>query len=209
MALLRRRRSRTDKSKKLKRREAYRQVATLLGGELHEGKRASGDRVLVEHGPWHVWLDTYTVSTGQTSVTYTRVRAHFRGRRDLRVTVRRRTWIDRLVARCGFGRALRGDPRLTDRYVVKGRPEPRVSSLLAVSGLTDTILSVSSLRLEVKRASRKLRKRHGEDTGQVVCQTTGVITDVQRLAGMIRAVGETLEALERLGESNREEIVDL
>lgn len=206
MTLLRRRRTGARRAKKLKRREAYRQVAALLDGELHEGKRASRDRVLVQRGPWRVWLDTYTVSTGQVSVTYTRVRAHFRGRRDLRVTVRRRTWFDRLAARFGFGKPFRGNPRLNDRYVVKGRPETRASSLLVAPGLTDAILAVPSLRLEVKQASRKLRKRHGDDVGEVLSQTTGVITDVERLAGMIRAVGQTLDALERTGEANREEV---
>ncbi len=208
MAMLRRGGKSSRKPKKPTRRDAYRGVAARVDGEFHEGKRAGKDRVLVRRGPWRIWLDTYTVSTGQVTITYTRVRAYFRGRRDLRVTVRRRTWFDRLFARFGFGTLLRVDPRLNDRYVVKGSPERRVPSLFSAPGVTEAILALPSLRLEVKRPSRKGRRRFGEDAGVVVSQTTGVITDVERLAGMIQVVGETLEGLERIGEASQEELPD-
>jgi hypothetical protein len=179
-------------------------VAELLGGEFLGGKRSSNDRVMVPRGPWRIWLDTYTVSTGQVTVTYTRARAFYRGRRDLHLSVRRRNRFDRFLAGLGFGRLLPIDPRLNERYVVKGRPEGRVPSLLSSPGLTEAILAEPSLRLQVKRPSKKDRKRFGEDAGEVFSQTTGVITDVERLTRMIRAVGETLDALERIGEANEE-----
>jgi hypothetical protein len=42
----------------------------------------------------------------------------------------------------------------------------------------------------------------------VACQTTGVIADPERLIGMIRVVGETLDALARIGEASREPPVE-
>lgn len=206
MPLLRRRTGKVGKPRKLDRREAYRQVAQLLDGELQEGKRRSRDRVLVRRGPWSVWLDTYTVSTGQASVTYTRVRADFVGWRELRVAVRRRHWLDRLLGKMGFGRPLPVDRRLLEHWVVKGQPDRRVPSLFSAPELTEAVLALCACQLYVKRGSRKSRKLFGEDAGEVVAQTTGVITDVPRLAAMIRAVGETLEGLERIGEARREAV---
>jgi hypothetical protein len=206
MRLTRRRTRDSDKPRRLKRREAYRQVAELLGGELHEGKRSSQDRVLVQRGPWRVWLDTYTVHTGQATVTYTRVRAYFRGWRELRVIVRRRNWLDRLLARLGFGKRLPVDPRLNEHHVIKGRPERRILPLFSAQGLAAAVLSLPAGRLDVKRPSRKSRKRFGEDAGVVVLETTGVVTDVERLVAMVGAVGEMLDALERFGEARRESL---
>lgn len=208
MTVLQKRSRDAVKPRKLKRREAYRQVAERLGGELLEGKRSGQDRVMVPRGPWKLWLDTYTVSTGQVTVIYTRVRAYFRGWRELTVTVRGRNWLDRLLARVGFGRKrLPLDPRLRERRVVKGRPERRVPSLFG-ERLVEAVLALPSGRLYVKRPSRKSRKRFGEDAGVVVCETTGVVTDVERLTAMVEAVDQMLEALDRVGEARREPLPD-
>jgi hypothetical protein len=122
--------------------------------------------------------------------------------------VRRRGFLDRLWEALGFGRRLPVSRILADRYVVKGKPEPRVPSLFSAQVLTEAVLAVPSLRLEIKRPSRKSRKRFGQDSGVVVCRTTGVITDVDRLEGMIQVVREALDSLHRVGEAREEEVPD-
>jgi hypothetical protein len=193
---------------KATRSDAWRSVAERTGGDFVEARRPSKERVLVRHGPWRVWLDTYVVSNGSTSQTYTRVRAYIRGWRGMSLLVRRRGVLDRLWETLGFGGRLPLSRALTDRYVVKGKPEPRVPSLFSAQGLTQAVMAVPSLRLEIKRPSLKSRKRFGEDAGVVVCRTTGVITDVDRLEGMIAVVREALDSLHRVGEAREEEIPD-
>lgn len=200
------RRRRAPRRPKLDRRTAWRTLAAAEGGELEEAKRPSGDRVHFRHGPWRIRLDTYTQSAGETYVTYTRLRTYFPGHRDLRVTVRRRSFFDRLWAGLGFGNPLPVSRELQERWVVKGKPEPRVPSLFAGSGLVEAIRSQERFHLYVKRPGRKSRKKWGEDVGVLVCRTTGVITDPERLAGMLRVVRETLDALHRLGEADRREL---
>ena len=138
-----------------------------MGGEMVEGKRASSDRVLVKHGPWSIWLDTYVVSTGQVTVTLTRVRAYFGGRRELQLKIRRRNFFDWIASALGRSRGPPQARALTDRYVVKVKPEARLSSLFSGTSLTEAILAVPSLGLVVRRPSRKSRKRYGEDAGVV------------------------------------------
>ena len=191
---------------KVDRRTAWREVAARLGGRLEEGKRPSKDRAYFEHGPWWSRLDTYTVSDGTASVTYTRVRGYVRGHRELSVRVRSRGLFDRLLSGLGFGSPLPVARELLESYVVKGKPAPRVPSLFAGSELVEALLAVPRVQLEVKRASRRSRKRYGEDTGVVVCQSYGVVTDVARLAGMVEVMRLTLEALRRVGEANHEGI---
>lgn len=201
-------RRRPDRGKKAKvdRRTAYREVAARLGGRMEQGKRAGKDRVYFEHGPWWSRLDTYVVSTGTVTVTYTRVRAYVLGHRELRIRVRGRGFFDRLWAGLGFGSPPPVARELLERYVVKGKPEPRVPSYFAQSELVDALLAVPSLELHVKRASRRSRKRYGEQTGVVYCQTFGVVTDVDRLAAMVEVVRCALDALHRVGEANEERI---
>ncbi len=193
---------------KVTRTDAWRAVSQRTGGDFVEARRQSKERVLVRHGPWKVWLDTYVVSNGSTSQTYTRVRAYVRGWRGMSLLVRKRGFLDRLWEKLGFGSRLPVNRTLADRYVVKGKPEPRVPSLFSAQGLTGAVLAVPSLRLEIKRPSRKSRKRFGQDSGVVVCRTTGVITDVDRLEGMITVVREALDSLHRIGEAREEEVPD-
>jgi hypothetical protein len=173
---------------------------------MEEGKHPGRDRAYFRHGPWWSRLDTYTVSTGTVTLTYTRVRAYFRGHRELRVRVRTRGAFDRLWSAMGFRSHLPVARELLDRFVVRGTPQPRVPSLFAGPELVATILSAKSLDLEMKPASRRSRKRYGEDTGVVVCQLNGVVTDVARLAAAVEVVRHTLEGLQRIGEANQVEI---
>ena len=193
---------------KVDRRTSWREAAVLLEGELVEGKRPGQDKVLVGHGPWRIWLDTYTVSTGQVTVQYTRARAYFRGWRGIQVTVRSANLFDRLW------RKLTGGPKpgisraLLEKHVVKGKPAARLPSLLLAAGLTDAILEAKAVSLRVKPASRRLRKRHGEDLAEVICLTTGVVDAVDRLVTMVRVVEAALDALAGIGEAIREEAPD-
>lgn len=188
------------------RRPAWREVADRLGGELDEARRSGKDRALFRHGPWRIALDTYVVNTGSVAITYTRAQARFRGHRDLRITVRRRNMLDRIRSALGFGSPPPVARELLERYVVKGRPGPRVPSLFAGAELVDAIVADPSLRVEVRAAPRKIRKRVGPDTGVVTCRTEGIVTDVDRLARMVQVVCLGLDALHRVGEANQEEV---
>ncbi|MCG6989483.1 MAG: hypothetical protein LJF06_15070 [Gemmatimonadetes bacterium] len=188
------------------RRTAWREVATLLGGELVQGKRPSGDKVGVARGPWKIWLDTFTVHTGHASQTYTRCRAYFVGWHELKVTVRRRNVFNRILEALGRSRPRAVSPPLLKTHVVRGKPASRLPSLFMAAGLVDALLSTAKVTLRVKRPSGRLRKRYGQDLGVVTCQATGVVRDVNRLAGMIHIVGETLEALAGIGEARKEEV---
>jgi hypothetical protein len=197
---------RKPKRREVTRADAWRDLATRTGGSLVGGNRWSGDRVRVPHGPWTVWLDTYVVSNGSTAVTYTRAQAHVLGWRGLTVTVRRRSFLDRAWEALGFGRRLPVSPLLTELCMVKGKPESRVPSLFSAPGLTEALLRDPSLRLEIKRPPRKVRRRLGKEAAEVTCRATGVITDVDRLEGMIRMVCESLDALHRVGEASEQEV---
>ena len=201
-------RAKRPKKPKVDRRTAWREVAARLGGTLEEGKRASSDRVWFEHPPWRSRLDSYAVSTGTVTMIYTRVRAYFPGHRDLKVRVRARGFFDRVWTALGFGASFPISRELTAAFVVRGKPETRVPSLFGGSELVHALLAVPKVELVVQGASRRSRKRYGERTGVVYCQTYGIVTDVDRLAGMVEVTHRALDALHRVGEATREALPD-
>jgi hypothetical protein len=182
-------------------------VADAVGGELEQGKRASADTVSVVHGPWTIVLETYTVHTGQSYVTYTRAKALFVGQGDPRVRIRKRNLFDALLERLGLGGASSGRGPLAGRYVVKVRPEPRLRSLLT-PGLVAALLAESSVTVRVGKASRKHRKAHGPQVCQAEVYASGVVTETDRLVRLITVAQETLTALEAVGMAARRSVVD-
>lgn len=194
------------KEPKLSRREAWQAVADRVDGEFVAGKRSSGDQVHVDHGPWSVRLDTYTVSTGQTSVTYTRVRSFYVARDDFTLRISRRhvgTWLAGLF---GAYPATVGDADMDEKYIVKSSNEARTRSFLMDTRLRELVKVQPSLRLEVRRLSRGQRKEMGEGVRAVAVQTTGVVKDPERLENYIRLVAQALDQLVRVGAAAEEPV---
>jgi len=119
----------------------------------------------------------------------------------MRLVVRPQSWFDRIMARLGYGQAPPLARDLLERFVVRGKPPSRVPSLFADRTLVDALLEYPSVHLEVKRPSRRSRRKHGEDVAEVRCRATGVVTDVPQLIGMVEIVDAALEALVRIGEA--------
>lgn len=184
------------------RRQRWREAAERLGGILREGRRSAKDAIEVPRRTATITVDTYVVNNGSVTVTYTRARSYVRGWRGLRLVVRQRNWFDRLVARLGYAEPPPLARDLLEHFVVRGKPFSRVPSLFADRTMVDTLLACPSVRLEVKRPSRKSRRAHGQGVAEVWCRAVGVITDVPRLVGMVAIVDATLDALARIGEAD-------
>jgi hypothetical protein len=189
------------------RREAWQEVARAVGGELEPGKRASADTVSVVGGPWTIVLETYTVHTGQTAATYTRAKALFVGQGDPRLRIRNRNLFDGPLERMGLAGANSARGPLAGRYVVKGRPEPRVRSLLT-PGLVTALLAESAVTVRVGKAPRRDRKARGPEVCLAEAFASGVVTEPDRLVGLITIAKETLSALAAVGMATRRSVLD-
>ena len=65
--------------------EVWRQLSQEIGAEFVEGGFWKGSKVQAHVGAWTVTLDTYTESSGESHVTYTRMRAPLHQPRGLPV----------------------------------------------------------------------------------------------------------------------------
>src|SRR5688572_29157202 len=70
--------------------EIWRQLSEETGARYKEGGFWKGDKVQVTHGEWTVTLDVFVVSTGKSTITYTRMRAPFMNPDGFRFRIYRR-----------------------------------------------------------------------------------------------------------------------
>ena len=57
------------------RKEVWKQLSEEINANYIEGGLFQSPRVEYKYRNWIIYLDTYTVSTGKSSITYTRMRA--------------------------------------------------------------------------------------------------------------------------------------
>jgi hypothetical protein len=180
------------------RRQAMMEVAERVGGSFVEGRMTGGYAVAVERGRWTLMLGLHTVHSGADGMMHTRVTTHFEGRDDFRLIVRRRSFLDRMAARLGFGGLRAGGRELLERHLVRGRPESRVRSVLS-GGVGEAILETDVRRLEVGRASWAVRRKRGPRMRTLQVTEPGLATDVDRMVAMVTVAGVAMDVLERVG----------
>ena len=70
--------------------EIWRQLSTETGANYIQGGFWKGDKVQAAHDQWTITLDTYAVSTGKSTVVFTRLRAPYVNPDHFRFTIYRR-----------------------------------------------------------------------------------------------------------------------
>jgi hypothetical protein len=70
--------------------EIWRQLSAETGAHYVEGGVWKGSKVVARHGQWTITLDTITESSGDTSSTYTRMRAPYVNKDGFRFTICRK-----------------------------------------------------------------------------------------------------------------------
>jgi hypothetical protein len=181
--------------KKPGQREVWREIADRMKGEYFEAGKRKAPRIDLQHGPWRLTLDNYTVSNGQTSVTYTRLQAPYISSGDLVFRSYKANFFHRIGRRLGMQDIPIRNRAFDEEFVVRGNDERRIQELFSGSKLPDLLRRYPKLRLDVKSPPRKTRKKYGEHLYTVVVVTVGVVKDPDLIGGMF-ALGMT--ALERL-----------
>ena len=200
--------SKAKRTPKLKRSEAFQAAATELDATFVAGKRSSGDEVHLQHGPWKVVLDTYVVSTGQVTITYTRAKALYVAKNDFTLRISGRNIFTRIAELFGFYGLLVGDEEFERKYRIKTSNDPRARSLMTDRQLLELIMVQPSLQLTIRRLSWRRRRKMGDGVRVVTVETTGVIKEPDRLANYVRLVAATLDQLAKIGGARHEPVAE-
>ena len=99
------------------REEIWRKLSDDLRARYVDGGWSRSDRVEVTHGDWTLTLDTYTVSTGKTTVVYTRMRAPYVNPEKFRFTIYRRGFFSDIGKTFGMQDVEVGDPAFDQDFI--------------------------------------------------------------------------------------------
>ena len=185
--------------------EVWRQLSEEIGAEFGKADSGRGSKVQAHVGPWTVTLDTYTESSGETHVTYTRLRAPYVNPDGFRFTIYRKSIFSDLGKLLGMQDIEVGDPEFDEAFIIKGNDEGKVCDLFANPKIRQMIQDQPKIRLEVKDSEGWFGPKFPEDVDELHFQVVGVIKDVERLKALFDLFAAVLDQLCRIGSAYKQE----
>jgi len=163
--------------------DAWKQLAAEIGGEYRKGSFLRSSKVQVHVRTWIVTLDSYSISSGDSSTTYTRIRAPFQNTAGLQLRITRKSLTSKLDKALGAKEIPIGDPDIDRDFVVKGNNYSKIQALFTNRRICQLIQAQRSITLMVK-------------DNELNFETQGVIEDVVRLKSLFELFNELLTQLE-------------
>jgi hypothetical protein len=185
--------------------EVWRQLCQEIGAKFVEGGGWKGNKVQAVVGPWTITLDTYTVSTGKSSVTYTRMRAPYFNTEGFRFTIYRKGVFSGLGKMLGMQDIEVGDPAFDEAFIIQGNHEQRVQHLFASKQIRALVEAQPAIKLEVKDSEGWFGPKFPDNVDELHFLVVGVIKDVGQLKSLFDLFAAVLEQLCKIGAAYKQD----
>ncbi|HEV2851467.1 MAG TPA: DUF3137 domain-containing protein [Thermoanaerobaculia bacterium] len=187
------------------REEVWKELCARIGADFVEGGFWKGDKVQAQFKHWTITLDTYTVSTGHTHQTFTRMRAPFVSHDELRFRIYRKTAFSDMGKMLGMQDIEVGHSAQFDEdFIIQGNDESKIRALFANPEIRRLIDEQPKIRLELRDDEGFFRKQYPEGVDALYFQVPGIIKDVDRLKQLFDLFAEVLDELQRIGSATEE-----
>ncbi len=181
------------------RKELWQLLSEQTGSEFVVGGLLKADKVVHRYRGWAITLDTYTVSTGKSSTTYTRIRAPYVSVGDFRFSIHRSGLFSELGLFLGFQDIETGSEEFDKHFVVKSNCEETVRALLSDARLRDLIDAQPRFDLKIKDDEGWFGTSFPEDVDMLYFLAPGIIKDVEQLKQLFEIFSQVLDRLCTLG----------
>ena len=185
--------------------EVWRQLCAETGATYVQGGFWKGDKVQVTHDSWTVTLDTYAVSTGKTTIVFTRLKAPFANPDHFRFTIYREGLFSEIAKWFGMQDIEVGHEEFDRDFIIKGTQETKVRALFDNPRIRELIAAQPHIHLMVKGAGGSWGASSATDTDELYFHVPGIIKDVERLKLLFDLFAETLDQLYRIGSADQGE----
>jgi len=180
-------------------REAWQRLCSETQFEYINEGFWKGDRVEWRYANWIIVLDTYTVSTGKTMVTYTRIRAPFVSKNGYRFKAFRRHLFSGIAKLFGSKRIEIGDAEFDKAFTVKGTDPQFTKRIFSSVKIREAFHSQKQIDLRINDYATYHGKSLPANVDELYFSVGLVIKDTERLKVLFELFREMLLTLVRLG----------
>ena len=185
--------------------EIWQQLAEEIQADYVNNGFWAGDRVEAHVDNWVVVLDTYTVSTGKSTITYTRMRVPFVNLDNFYFKIYRTGIFSGLGKVLGMEDINTGYEEFDDDFIIKSNSEEKVKQLFSNAAIRSLIQDQRQINLEIKDDEGFFKKHFPDGVDELYFQVTGVIKDIDRLKELYELFAEVLKELCSMGSASVEE----
>jgi hypothetical protein len=184
--------------------EIWKQLAEEIQANYVDMGIWKGDRVEAQVDNWIVVLDTYTVSTGKSSITYTRMRAPFVNLDNFYFKIYRSGFFSGLGKMLGMEDIEVGYEEFDTDFIIKGNSKEKLRQLFSNVSIRSLIQEQTQISLEIKDDEGFFKNHFADGVDELYFQVTGVIKDIDRLKVLYELFEEVLKELSRMGSASIE-----
>jgi hypothetical protein len=129
--------------------EIWGELAKKVDGRFQDGGWFGTSAVLVSVSDWKIMLDTYVVSNGKSSTTYTRMRAPIYNRDNFVFKIQREGILADITKFFGAQDIMVGDKYFDDNFIIKSNDERKAIELLSDQRLQSLIHKQPQICFEI------------------------------------------------------------
>lgn len=179
--------------------EIWQQLANQIGGIFSDAGFFGKRKVLVRVKQWTITLDTYTVSNGKTSTTYTRIRAPYVNPDNFRFSIYRSNVFYEIAKKFGMQDVEIGDSKFDQDFIIKGNNVEKIRRLLSFPNLRELIAAQPRIYFQVKDDEGWFGTHFPEGVDELSFHVHGVIKDIEQLKSLFTLFAVTLNYLCHIG----------
>lgn len=179
--------------------EIWKQLALEIQANYLEGGFWKGDKVEAYVDNWLIVLDTYAVSTGKSSITYTRMRAPFINLNNFYFRVYRSGFFSEIGKKLGMEDIEIGYEKFDQDFIIKSNNKEKVKQLFQDENVRKLIENQPNINLQIKNDEGAFKKHFPDGTSELYFEVTGVIKDIDRLKKLYELFAEVLKELGNIG----------
>jgi hypothetical protein len=179
--------------------EVWKQLSEEINANYIEGSLFKGSRIEHTYYNWTIFLDTYTVSTGKSSITYTRMRAPFINLKDFYFKIYRRGIISNIGKALGMQDIEIGYNWFDNDFIIKGNNEVLLRRFFQNHKIRDLIEKQSKILFEIKDNEGKFGPKFKDNESELSFIVVGVIKDKDRIKNLFDLFIKVINEFESIG----------
>lgn len=185
--------------------EIWGQLAKEIGATHVPDTFWNRGKVTARHEQWTITPDTYTVSTGKSSTTYTRMRAPYVNPDGFRFGIYRKGILSGLGKWLGMQDVEVGQQPFDEEFIIQGTDETKVRALFANEHIRQLLGFQPAVNLAVQDDEGWFGATFPQGVDALHFHVVGVIKDINQLKLLFDLFAETLEHLCRIGSAYKDD----
>jgi len=183
----------------ISRKEVWKQLSDEINANYIEGGYFKGPRIEYKHNIWTIYLDTYTVSTGKSKITYTRMRLPFINTKKFLFKIYKKKVFSNIGKALGIQDIEIGYDYFDNDYIIKGNDELLIRRVFQNHEIRGLIEKQSRILLEIKNNEGNFGPKFKDNESELYFVSTGVIKDKERLKNLFELFVKIINEFEIIG----------